>query len=80
MRDLQRRLRWKRGRGRVRTTSRIQRQNQGKQPQQPSKKKQQAHKEAAPEKRASTTEAGRLGQRPYARGRAYSEGHYDDEE
>ena len=58
----------------------LQRQNQGKQPQQPSKKKQQAHKEAASEKRASTTEAGRVGQRPYARGRAYSEGHYDDEE
>ena len=58
----------------------LQRQNQGKQPPQPSKKKQQAHKEAASEKRASTTEAGRVGQRPYARGRAYSEGHYDDEE
>ena len=28
--------------------------------------------------RGSTTEAGRVGQRPYARGRAYSEDHYND--
>ena len=30
------------------------------------------------EKRASTNENGRVGQRPYARGRAYSEDHYKD--
>ncbi len=30
------------------------------------------------EHRGSTTEAGRVGQRPYARGRAYSEEHYND--
>ena len=31
-----------------------------------------------PEKRASTNETGRVGQRPYARGRAYSENHYEE--
>ena len=29
---------------------------------------------------SSTTEAGRVGDRPYARGRAYSEDHYSDSE
>ncbi|MBQ7485695.1 MAG: YidC/Oxa1 family membrane protein insertase [Oscillospiraceae bacterium] len=38
---------------------------------QPQKKKDTAY--------ASTTENGRVGQRPYARGRAYSEDHYTDE-
>ena len=42
-----------------------------------SKKKQQQYK--APEKKqAGTNENGRLGNRPYARGRAYSEDHYAD--
>lgn len=31
-----------------------------------------------PEKKAATNENGRVGQRPYARGRAYSENHYDE--
>ena len=42
----------------------------GKKPQNASAKKQ--------DKRASTNENGRVGQRPYARGRAYSEHHYDE--
>ena len=50
--------------------------NAAKKPQQGSKKKQP--KEEPKEKRASTTEAGRVGNRPYARGRAYSEKHYDE--
>ena len=41
-----------------------------------SKKKQQQQKST--EKRAGTNENGRLGNRPYARGRAYSEDHYAD--
>ena len=40
------------------------------------KKKNQAAKK--PEKKAGTSENGRVGQRPYARGRAYSEHHYDE--
>ena len=40
------------------------------------KKKNQAAKK--PEKKAGTKENGRVGQRPYARGRAYSEHHYDE--
>ena len=40
------------------------------------KKKNQAAKK--PEKKAGTNENGRVGQRPYARGRAYSEHHYDE--
>ena len=40
------------------------------------KKKNQAAKK--PEKTAGTNENGRVGQRPYARGRAYSEHHYDE--
>ncbi len=45
-----------------------------------SKKKQQAQKEAEKEekKTAGTNENGRLGNRPYARGRAYSEDHYGE--
>lgn len=50
--------------------------NTAKKPQQGSKKKQP--KEEPKDKRASTTEAGRVGNRPYARGRAYSEKHYDE--
>ena len=42
-----------------------------------SKKKQQQYK-ATEKKQASTNENGRLGNRPYARGRAYSEDHYAD--
>jgi len=57
-------------------------QRQGKMPQQTSVKKQQAQKAAEKEdkgeKRESTTEAGRVGQRPYARGRAYNESHYGE--
>ena len=52
--------------------------NSAKKPQQGSKKKTQAQKEHDKEKRAATTEAGRVGNRPYARGRAYSEKHYDE--
>ena len=40
------------------------------------KKKNQAAKK--PEKKAGTNENGRVGQRPYARGRAYDKSHYDD--
>ena len=40
------------------------------------KKKNQAAKR--PEKKAGNNENGRVGQRPYARGRAYSEHHYDE--
>ena len=43
-----------------------------------SKKKPQQKKQTNGEKRASTNENGRVGQRPYARGRAYSEDHYND--
>ena len=56
------------------------RQGQVKQPQQ-AKKKTHPRNESGKgesEKRASTTEAGRVGQRPYARGRAFHESHYDD--
>ena len=52
-----------------------QQQAQGKgktKPQQPAKKK------TSGEKRESTNENGRVGQRPYARGRAYSEDHYKE--
>ena len=35
-------------------------------------------KKSAEQRSASTTEAGREGGRPYARGRAYQEGHYND--
>lgn len=42
------------------------------------KKKPQPKKQNNGEKRASTNENGRVGQRPYARGRAYSEDHYND--
>ena len=49
-------------------------------PSQPAKKKapQKESDKGGSDKRAATTEAGRVGQRPYARGRAYSESHYDD--
>ena len=45
-----------------------------------SKKKQQAAKNAEKEekKTVGTNEAGRVGNRPYARGRAYSEDHYGE--
>ena len=43
-----------------------------------SKKKQQQYKESGEKKQAGTNENGRLGNRPYARGRAYSEDHYAD--
>ena len=52
-----------------------QQQAQGKgksKPQQPAKKK------STEDKRDSTNENGRVGQRPYARGRAYSEDHYKE--
>ena len=42
---------------------------------QPQKKKKNS---SDGERRGSTTEAGRVGQRPYARGRAFSEEHYND--
>ena len=43
------------------------------------KKKAEAARQKNPNK-ASTTEAGRIGDRPYARGRAFSEDHYRDDE
>lgn len=42
----------------------------------PKKPKKQPQKPA--EKKVSTTEAGRVGERPYARGRSYREDRYDD--
>ena len=50
--------------------------NEPKKPQGGKKKKQEPAEQK--EKRASTTEAGRVGNRPYARGRAYNERHYDE--
>ena len=50
--------------------------NETKKPQGSKKKKQEP--DEPKEKRASTTEAGRVGNRPYARGRAYNEHHYDE--
>ena len=44
----------------------------------PKKPKKQPQKPA--EKKVSTTEAGRVGERPYARGRSYREDRYDDKE
>lgn len=43
----------------------------------PKKPKKQPQKPA--EKKVSTNEAGRVGERPYARGRSYREDRYDDE-
>ena len=40
--------------------------------------KPEAPKAKPAEKKAATNENGRVGQRPYARGRAYSENHYDE--
>lgn len=48
---------------------------QGKKPQQ-QKKATPAPKKKSDKQRGSTNENGRVGQRPYARGRAYSENHY----
>ena len=53
-------------------------QQQGKKPQQSASKKKKSAESENKEKRSSTTEAGRVGNRPYARGRAYSESHYED--
>ena len=53
----------------------LQQQKQAEQAKSGSKKSQPAKKQ---EKKASTNENGRVGQRPYARGRAYSEHHYDE--
>ena len=53
-------------------------QQQGKKPQQNASKKKKSAESENKEKRSSTTEAGRVGNRPYARGRAYSESHYED--
>ena len=49
-----------------------QRENEGKRP------KKQPHK--SPEKKVSTNDAGRIGERPYARGRSYKEDRYEDKE
>ena len=43
-----------------------------------SKKKQQQYKASGEKKQAGTNENGRVGNRPYARGRAFSEDHYAD--
>ena len=53
-------------------------QQQGKKPQQSASKKKKSAEPEKKDKRSSTTEAGRVGNRPYARGRAYSENHYED--
>ncbi len=53
-------------------------QQQGKKPQQNASKKKKSAESEKKDKRSSTTEAGRVGNRPYARGRAYSESHYED--
>ena len=53
-------------------------QQQGKKPQPSASKKKKSAESESKEKRSSTTEAGRVGNRPYARGRAYSESHYED--
>ena len=53
-------------------------QQQGKKPQQNASKKKKSAEPEKKDKRSSTTEAGRMGNRPYARGRAYSESHYED--
>ena len=53
-------------------------QQQGKKPQPSASKKKKSAESESKEKRSSTTEAGRVGNRPYARGRAYSENHYED--
>ena len=53
-------------------------QQQGKKPQPSASKKKKSAESENKEKRSSTTEAGRVGNRPYARGRAYSESHYED--
>lgn len=53
-------------------------QQQGKKPQQSASKKKKSAEPENKDKRSSTTEAGRVGNRPYARGRAYSESHYED--
>ena len=44
----------------------------------PKKPKKQPQK--PPEKKISTNEAGRIGERPYARGRSYREDRYDEKE
>ena len=43
-----------------------------------SKKKQQQYKESGEKKATGTNENGRIGNRPYARGRSFSEDHYAD--
>ena len=47
-------------------------------PQKAKKPKKQPQK--SPEKKVSTNEAGRIGDRPYARGRSYKEDRYDTKE
>ena len=53
-------------------------QQQGKKPQPSASKKKKSAEPEKKDKRSSTTEAGRVGNRPYARGRAYNESHYED--
>ena len=53
-------------------------QQQGKKPQPSASKNKKSAEPEKKDKRSSTTEAGRVGNRPYARGRAYSENHYED--
>lgn len=55
----------------------MQEQQQRRMPQQTSKKKQQQRKESG-KGGSSTNENGRVGQRPYARGRSFSEDHYKE--
>lgn len=50
------------------------------QKEQPKKEKKQPQKPQNTDKNPSTTEAGRVGERPYARGRSYKADRYDDKE
>ena len=43
-------------------------------------KKPKKQPQKSPEKKVSTNEAGRVGDRPYARGRSYKEDRYDTKE
>ena len=59
-------------------TSREQNQQRSGAQSQGSKKKLQQRKEATRSSGSSANENGRVGQRPYARGRSYSEDHYKE--
>jgi YidC/Oxa1 family membrane protein insertase len=58
----------------------LEQQNQQNQQKQTLKEKRKAAQEAKAKKKPSTSEAGRVGERPYARGRSYQENRYDTDE